>query len=226
MTSKWHQIVNSAKPKSICTLQKTIMLLNEPWPSGAFCCCRFLNIVLWKLKHMKLRSCYTLTKTNDFTQSYTYSDGKKFSVCCFFVKDFIESQSEELLNVNPALWSLLHILNGCMLIFFEKMFLGIFLKFGGFLCILLMLVWLCNSLLLYFYIMCGITDFFLKCVLIIIYKDLIKSGVAVNGYQEYVRFTVIWGKLQTWTVCYGTTLMWYEACIKKVLLIFFWFTLK
>lgn len=64
-----------------------------------------------------------------------------------------------------------------------------------------------NSLLLYFYIMCGITDVFLKCLLIIIYKDLIKSGVAVNEYQEYVRFTVSWGKLQTWTVCYGTTLM-------------------
>lgn len=35
--------------------------------------------------------------------------------------------------------------------------------------------------------MCGITDVFLKCLLIIIYKDLIKSGVAVNEYQEYVR---------------------------------------
>lgn len=81
---------------------------------------------------MKLRSCYTLSKTNDFTQSYTYSDGKNFSVCCFFVKDFIESQSEELLNVNPALWSLLHILNGCMLTFFKKMFLGIFFNFGDF----------------------------------------------------------------------------------------------
>lgn len=150
---------------------------------------------------MKLRSCYTPSKTNDFTQSYMYSDGKNFSVCSFFVKDFIESQSEELLNVNPALWSLLHILNGYMLIFFEKMS-GDFCVFYRCWC-----GYVTHYSCIFVFIMCGITDFFLKCVLMMRYKDLIKSGVAVNEYHEYVRFTVIWGKLETWTVCYGTTLM-------------------